>query len=420
MVIWWNGGNKMVFAINKDRRRVHINDAQIGEEYFCPFCDSAMIPKMGDVKIHHFAHRCGNPCRDNWHYDMSEWHYEWQNKFPLECQEIVKKYGRQSHRADVLIEEKKTVFEFQHSALSATEFEKRNEFYTLLGYCVIWIFDVEEQYSNDQIENYRDDLWKWKNPKKTFEFFNCKNKNVIVYLQLEEDYLIKVTWCTPDGGFSRFATDGCEYSAEDVVDAFDTKKKELKLSDLYDTLLELYSKDHTTYYFGCPISTTHMAANWEVDIPKEKYDEIMPCTKCMFNVRKFPSDGGAYICKKRFQDLNLDADTQVQIESKNNDGFVSKISYIVDGNRVNLEIPTFTQSLSKSVYELWKEDVYTIATFRNVRTGKFIRINKNPKEQFHKYGKVYGYISSNKYSFSGESMVLYGLDRPDWICIWWR
>ena len=50
---------------------------------------------------------------------------------------IVKVKDGQKHRADVLIEDKKVVYEFQHSSLSAEEFEDRNSFYNSLGYKVI-------------------------------------------------------------------------------------------------------------------------------------------------------------------------------------------------------------------------------------------------------------------------------------------
>ena len=33
-------------------------------------------------------------------------------------------------------------------------------FYKDLGYTVVWVFDVEEQYQNDQIENYEDNKWR--------------------------------------------------------------------------------------------------------------------------------------------------------------------------------------------------------------------------------------------------------------------
>ena len=115
----------MLIAIDKDGnsllsladgKRVHIDDANKTEKYYCPSCKSELILKRGEERIHHFAHRKCDECKDSWHYDMTDWHYQWQNRFPPECQEVVKNHNGETHRADVLIEEFKTVFEFQHDS----------------------------------------------------------------------------------------------------------------------------------------------------------------------------------------------------------------------------------------------------------------------------------------------------------------
>ena len=64
---------------------------------------------------------------------MSLWHSLWQDKFPKETQEIVKKKDGKTHRADVLLESKKVVIEFQYSPMSPDEFSDRNDFYNDLG-----------------------------------------------------------------------------------------------------------------------------------------------------------------------------------------------------------------------------------------------------------------------------------------------
>lgn len=177
----------------------------------------------------------------------------WQARFPLETQVIVKVKGGQKHRADVLLEDKKVVYEFQHSPLSPEEFDDGNTFYNSLVYKVIWIFDLSDQYENGSIENYKSNLYKWTRPKKTFNHFVPKdNPNVELYFQIQlsadenemiqylkssleagyeihfqdqrfyyEDHkddeieLVKATWA-PDDGFERFATDGFAYNEKDV------------------------------------------------------------------------------------------------------------------------------------------------------------------------------------------------------------
>lgn len=415
----------MLFALDKEGKKVYIDATKKSEEYFCPCCGNKMIIKMGDIRTHHFAHPSDRICKDTWHYDMTEWHYDWQNKFPKECQEVVKEHDNEKHRADVLIEEHKVVFEFQHSPLSPEEFEERNNFYNKLGYKVIWIFDAEEQYENESIDNYRSNLWSWKRPRRTFDYFNCKNKNVQVYLQLDnnEIYLVKITWCTEDNGMSRFATDGYGYDEDDIVHMFNKDQNtdysiDVELNTLYDKMIQLNSKNHTTYYFGCPISSTHICANSNIDIPTSKYDEIMPCIEC-----KYCCNSDNYkevICKKRFLDLHLSGNLIVRVESRDRNGFINKISYLDSDERIYIDMPTFEQNISKDIFTLWEETGCFIATFRNVRTGKYIKITKNPREQMFKYRKVYGYFSSDKYNFSKTSCELYGVDKPEWVLDWFK
>lgn len=412
----------MLFALDKNGNKTHIDCVKRSIDYYCPCCGSELILKLGDIRIHHFSHPCKNVCKDTWHYDMSDWHYAWQNKFPQEYQEVVKTFNGKTHRADVLIEEAKIVFEFQHSSLSSEEFEERNTFYNDLGYKVIWVFDEEEQFIDNRIDNYKSNLWSWKRPRKTFNHFNAKNKNVEVYLQLEnrDSYLVKVTWCTNNNGLSRFATDGFKYDDESLINLIDKKlieeKKEIKLSELYDKLIELNSKDHTTYYFGCPLSTTHKCANSIIDIPENRYFQIMPCMKCKFQCESYIKD--ELICKKRFLDLKLDANTIVRIESKDKNGFINKISYLENGKRIFINMVTFEQNYSKNIFVLWEENDCSIATFRNIKTGKYIRLYNNPREQYLKYKKVYGCFSSNKYSFSKKKIELFDVEKNVWVLDW--
>ena len=115
----------------------------------------------------------------------------------------------------------------------------------------------------------------------------------------------------------------------------------------------------------------------------------------------------------------LDGNTVVKVEGKDKNGFINKLSYVENGKIKTIEVPTFEQNISKSVYALWEDD-YSIATFKNIRTGHYIRINKNPKDQLLKYRKVYGWFSKDKYSFSKESRELYFVDKPEWVVDWFR
>lgn len=92
----------MEYAISKDRVRVHAEDAIKGEDYFCPVCGNKVIPRQGEFNAWHFAHQASS-CSDAWHYDMSEWHKEWQDRFPEDNREVVISNDGETHRADVQI-----------------------------------------------------------------------------------------------------------------------------------------------------------------------------------------------------------------------------------------------------------------------------------------------------------------------------
>lgn len=138
----------MFAARDVDGTIVWATDANKIEDYFCPVCGAKMVLKAGDVNAWHFAHEA-NACSDTWNYDMSEWHRDMQEQFPLECREVVMTHNGETHRADVFKDN--VVVEFQHSPISPSEFTARNNFYNGLGYKVAWVFDVSEQFENGSI-----------------------------------------------------------------------------------------------------------------------------------------------------------------------------------------------------------------------------------------------------------------------------
>lgn len=72
----------------------------------------------------------------------------------------------QTHRADIL--HRNQIVEFQHSPISIEELEERNNFYYMAGYCVAWVFDVQEQYDSKAITIMYYDralMYKWSDPK---------------------------------------------------------------------------------------------------------------------------------------------------------------------------------------------------------------------------------------------------------------
>ena len=205
----------MFVALNKNGKRIYAEDASKEEQYYCPVCKGKLIVRKGEIKACHFAHK-ENQCKDNWHYDMSEWHRWMQSFFPKESQEIVVENNGKIHRADVLIKHSKTVIEMQHSPISIKEFDERTEFFMNLGYRVAWIFDLRSYYENNNLfyDEDRMDLLIWKHPLKTFmnsPLLNQNNDKFSLWFMMDiYDDLIsiqRVIWAINGSGmysFNRF------------------------------------------------------------------------------------------------------------------------------------------------------------------------------------------------------------------------
>ena len=157
-------------------------------QYFCPDCNGEVIIKNGITNSSHFTHRMLNDC-DTFTQDMSDWHKEWQKRFPLKNREVGLPQKRPIHRADVLAYG--FVIEFQHSKITRDEFNSRNEFYTSLGKKVIWIFDMREVIDSGRMECYGDvnggGKWEWKHAWKVFSDWNpAYDKDIIIFFQTSD------------------------------------------------------------------------------------------------------------------------------------------------------------------------------------------------------------------------------------------
>jgi len=201
----------MQIAIDKDGKRTIAYSANKGDDYLCPICRGCVILRQGDINVPHFAHR-SSECADTWHYDMSEWHYSMQKRFPEDQREIVVKYMGKTHRADILLG--KQIVEFQHSAISMEEIAERNHFFNEAGYSVAWVFDVQEQYDSKAIVSTDYDkalMYKWRNPKRYLKCFpqpKENSKKLIIYLHWVDkgyDYFNRIIWSTvEDCGYPDF------------------------------------------------------------------------------------------------------------------------------------------------------------------------------------------------------------------------
>ncbi len=225
----------MEFSVDKDGKRIdawNVSSSCLDGEFFCPVCSKPVIFRNGDVNVPHFAHRSGE-CVDSWHYDMSEWHKGMQSCFPAENREVVVSHNGKKHRADILVDN--MVVEFQHSPITAAEFDDRNDYFMGLGYHVAWVFDVSDDVASGRIccTDCSDVTFKWKWPKRIF--YNAPslsdyNKDFSLWLYFgnnEEDpnqkEIWKVVWSTKnehdEQTLSRFILSGRTVSLNENIDA---------------------------------------------------------------------------------------------------------------------------------------------------------------------------------------------------------
>lgn len=404
----------MIWALDEQGKHVFADHGFVKTPYFCPICGEKLVLKKGEVRIPHFAHPPHSSCSDSWHYDMSDWHREWQERFPRESQEVVMTANGEKHRADVFV--KNIVIEFQHSPLSCDEFEERNAFYIGLGYKVIWLFDLTEIFHDDSIEesHKKANVFKWRRPKSTFNDFDYRNKNVELYFQTE-DYvgedgpvaaICKVTWVSPEG-FEHFALDGAYIDHDDFVDIFLPRPKKLTPKNLNLPLIEVGHKDHTTFY-KCPIAKSGKAISSDIDMRPS--DEYPFCRACKYN------EDYEY-CSYYRRKAGIGDDAVIEEIQRNSNGLPVSVTIVQDG--VKKENPLSQDATKgKSIIQLWNEIKPQVAAFMNLKTGKYVRISKDPAGQIARYGKCYGKWSYDGYRYSNESNELYGVTDECWVCTW--
>lgn len=103
----------------------------------CPACGDPMVPKCGEVRTRHWAHRGRRLC-DLWWENETEWHRDWKGQFPVDWQEVVHPgENGEKHIADVRTAHG-WVIEFQHSYIKPEERRSRDIFYRKL----VWVVDA--------------------------------------------------------------------------------------------------------------------------------------------------------------------------------------------------------------------------------------------------------------------------------------
>jgi competence CoiA-like predicted nuclease len=119
----------VLYAYDQNKKKIEATPSSTG---YCPGCGEQLIPRCGNIRVWHWAHKSSHDC-DTWHKPETEWHIGWKKLFGRENCEVV----IHPHRADIL-GNMNVVIELQHSKISAEEIEERETFYKKM----IWVVDA--------------------------------------------------------------------------------------------------------------------------------------------------------------------------------------------------------------------------------------------------------------------------------------
>ena len=425
----------MIVAYDKNKNRVHIDDAIRENKYYCPTCGEELSIKRGEIRVHHFSHLSTSSC-DGWHYDMSEWHSSWQNQFPLESQEIIFEVDGQKHRADVFINN--TVIEFQHSKISTEEFNERNSFYTSLGYKVIWIFDATDAYLNREIETrINKDNFRWNNP--LIQLPNYDAKKIDVYLQefnniwistpnykeisINNDELEEYSWLHHIDSINLVALQTFYSNSKQNIYDYEFVNQFVPVKFLNDgsfnTRLEMKKKN----YVINDISDEIFALENHI----EGRDKFIWCPSIKHFIDPYDCHGCIHLsekndrCKFRFEKLlSKNFDRIINIDYSD-EGKVRSIIIIKDKKRYKVKYDSIPKCIL-TIQEAFEDKKNTqVIRVRNINTGWKAQINKYNYNMMLKNNKCYGKVQGpeiwNMY-FSQKECEIFSFNKKEWELIW--
>ncbi|MBR3245049.1 MAG: hypothetical protein IKF90_20550 [Parasporobacterium sp.] len=406
----------MQFAVDSNNCRVHIDEASLYQEFYCPFCGNPMIQRRGQINIPHFAHAKGYLCSDTWHYEeMTEWHMKWQNQYPKDCQEVVMEYEGVKHRADVCIGN--SVIEFQHSPISPDDFQARNEFYTAAGFSVLWVFDVREAYQHNLTSNGEDaSHYNWKYAPKTLKDFDLYG-DVQIYFHLQDKgfgQVIRLISCR-SGDLSSFQTHfkTIYYETQFVELSINGLKKE---NDISSRLIqnEFYSVRRSNgekEYYGCPINEDSYA-------PMIREENRSACDSACPYFQGIDYDKKAVICIGSYH-YHL-GKIYVLLKHQKTGKFVSLQYLDQSGRLVKGRIHIDEVSPARTILDLAKEYNPQVMIVRHIESGTEFKILGDPLYMYNKYNhNIYGKMKRRNWgSFENKGRKIYYADEPYWIMEW--
>ena len=96
-----------------------LDDKEKRNKITCNCCNTKLIAKLGQIKMHHFAHENAIECDSFRTTDsMTFWHQYWQSFVDTKYFEHVIIKDGKKHIADIYNSDKNLVIEVQHSNIS--------------------------------------------------------------------------------------------------------------------------------------------------------------------------------------------------------------------------------------------------------------------------------------------------------------
>jgi hypothetical protein len=123
----------MLYAVNSDGLK--LTPSAEGLDAFCPCCGEPVIAKLGDIRVHHWAHKSNSDC-DTFSEGETEWHKTWKSFSYIDNTEVVIEKDGKRHRADAVGRDG-IVIEYQHSPISSKDVLARESFYGKM----VWVLD---------------------------------------------------------------------------------------------------------------------------------------------------------------------------------------------------------------------------------------------------------------------------------------
>tara|TARA_B110000967_G_C18890733_1_gene567178 strand:+ start:227 stop:3712 length:3486 start_codon:yes stop_codon:yes gene_type:complete len=159
-----------------DGKAIHVKDYIKKKEQHLITCNKGhkLVLVNGQKIKCHFRHKNSD---DVGGYPMTDWHANWQSKFPVTEIWYRKKEGQiKDRRADIVIEKYNMIIEIQHSNIDDANVTCRDNDYKLHNKELIWVVDGNtpdvklEELSNGQFLIIFNEDWKYKSFSHTYDF----------------------------------------------------------------------------------------------------------------------------------------------------------------------------------------------------------------------------------------------------------